>query len=149
MSHCRLHMRRYFLLLLVHKSCWLAKPFILLSALLNSSCFSVHSHLDPMLCLGLVMCSPPPSPPPSSTVQTRLWDGNRSESCFCVVQRHVSASLCWVSSPSWVWWDSETCKQQAFLPIGAQTRVLVQGSNSYFCCLSLEALKLGECGRLS
>lgn len=75
-SYCRLYIRRDLLLLLFHKYCWFAKPFILSIDLLNSSHFPTHSHLAPMSCLGLVTCCFC-----SSTMQTH-WNGNQSKSCF-------------------------------------------------------------------
>lgn len=74
-SPCRQHMRRYFLLL-IFKSCLLAKAFLLLSAILNSSTFFV-------LLLGPHIMSQTGSALFFQQHDAdRLWRGNQSRSLF-------------------------------------------------------------------
>lgn len=131
-------MRRDCLLLLIHESYWLAKPFILPIDVLNSSCFPMHSPLAPTSCLGLVTCCFC-----SSTMQTH-WNGNQSKSCFCFVQRQASVWGFLSHFALVKWWDTWTA---GTVPTGAWTRALQK--SEIHCFVAWRPWSMSKCGNFS
>lgn len=131
-------MRRDCLLLLIHKSYWLAKPFIL--PLMYwippvSPCIPLwlpHHVLD---LLRVVFCS--------STMQTH-WNGNQSKSCFCFVQRQASVWGFLSHFALVKWWDTWTA---GTVPTGAWTRALQKSEIHHF--IAWRPWSVSKCGNFS